>query len=73
MFDIEPQKILGMGGGITFVVGRQGGRLPGATGRVEQPSAWAIAWEHGLAVHVIAGMGIDETRAAAERLAEKRR
>ena len=73
MFDIEPQKILDMGGGITFVVGRQGGRLPGATGRVEQPSASAIAWEHGLAVHYIAGMDIDGVRAAAERLAEERR
>ena len=62
-----------MGGGVTFVVGRQGGRLLGATGRVEQPSAWAIAWEHGLAVHVIGGMDIDKTRTAAERLAEKRR
>jgi len=35
--------------------------------------AWAITWEHGLAVHYIAGMDIDGVRAAAERLAEERR
>jgi ketosteroid isomerase-like protein len=70
VFDIEPEEVLDMGSGITFVVGRQGGRLLGAASRVEQRSAWAITWEHGLAMHVIAGMDIDGVRAAAERLAE---
>jgi ketosteroid isomerase-like protein len=72
VFNIEPDEVLDMGGGITFVVGRQGGRLLGAAGRVEQRSAWAMTWKHGLAVHIIAGMDIDEARAVAERLAEER-
>jgi ketosteroid isomerase-like protein len=72
VFEIEPEEVLDMGGGVAFVVGRQGGRLLGAAGRVEQRSAWAMTWEHGLAVHVIAGMDIDKARAAAERLAEER-
>jgi hypothetical protein len=64
--------VLDMGSGITFVVGRQSGRLLGAAGHVEQRVAHAIAWEQGLAVHTVAGMDIDGVRAAGERLAEER-
>jgi len=73
VFDTEPEEVGDLGGGITFVVVRQGGRLLGAIGRVEQRFAWAIAWEHRLAVRVIAGIDIDTVRDAAERLAEERR
>lgn len=72
VFDTEAEEVLEMGSGITFVVVRQRGRLLGAAGRVEQRFAWARTWEHGLAVHYIAGMDIDGVRAAAERLAEER-
>jgi ketosteroid isomerase-like protein len=72
MHDTEPEEILEIGSGITFVVGRQSGRLLGAAGRVEQRVAHAIAWEQGLVVHTVAGMDIDEVRTAAERLAQER-
>jgi ketosteroid isomerase-like protein len=72
VFDTEPEEIVDMGGGITFVVVRQSGRLLGATGRVEQHFAWAITWEHSLAVSGVAGMDIDSVRATAERLANDR-
>ena len=72
-FDTEPEEVLDMGGGITFVVVRHRGRVLGAAGRVEERVAWAIAWEQRLAVHIVGGMDIDAVRAAAERLAEERR
>jgi ketosteroid isomerase-like protein len=73
VFEIELEEILDMGDGITFAVGRQGGRLLGAAGRVEGRSAWAATWEHGLAIHLIASsMDIAGVRAAAERLAASR-
>ncbi len=72
VFDTEPEDVLDLGGAITFVVVRQSGRLLGAAGRIEQRFAWAITWEHGLAVHIIAGMDIDGVRAGAERLAKER-
>jgi ketosteroid isomerase-like protein len=71
-FDTQAEEALDLGGGITFVVVRQSGRLLGAAGRVEQRFAWAIAWERGFAVRGIAGMDLDQARAAAERLARER-
>jgi hypothetical protein len=72
VFDAEPEEVLEMGGGMTFVVVRPSGRLPGAAGRVEDRFAWAIAWERRLIVHIVAGIDIDEASAAAEQLAESR-
>lgn len=72
VFAIELEQILDMGSGVAFVLGRQGGRLLGASGRVEQPSAWSMTWEQGLAAHIVAGMDVDGVRVAAERLAEER-
>jgi ketosteroid isomerase-like protein len=71
-FDSEPEEILDMGGGITFVAIRHTGRLRGGGGRVQQRFAWVIASEDGLVVRVFAGKDIDEGRTAAERLAESR-
>jgi hypothetical protein len=50
----------------------QSGRMSGAAGRMEDRFAWAMTWERGLIVHVIAGKDIDEAGAAVERLAESR-
>jgi len=41
-----------------------------ASNRMQQPFAWAIAWERRLAVHGFAGMDIEKVRAAVERVAE---
>jgi ketosteroid isomerase-like protein len=72
VFDTEAEEVANLGGGITFVVVRQSGRLLGAAGRMQQRFAWAIAWERRLAVHVFAGMDIEKARPAAERVAEER-
>jgi ketosteroid isomerase-like protein len=71
-FETEPGEILDMGGGIIFVAIRHAGRLHGGAGRVEQRFAWVIASEEGLIARVLAGMNIEQARAAAERLAEER-
>jgi len=70
VFNIELEEVHELGGGITFAAGHQVGRLFGAAGMVEQGSAWAIAWEHGLAERVAASVDTDKARAAAERLAQ---
>jgi ketosteroid isomerase-like protein len=72
VFEMKPEEVLDMGGGVTFVVGRQSGHLRGAAGRVDATFCVGLTWEHGLVVHVIAGLDIDEARAAAERLARER-
>lgn len=71
LFGTEPEAVLEVGSGITFVVVRQSGRLRGAAGSVEQRFAWAITWENGLAVRCVAGMDIDAVRAVAERVAHE--
>jgi TolB-like protein len=43
-----------------------------ASNRMQQPFAWAMAWERSLAVHVFAGMDTEKVRVAAERVAEER-
>ncbi len=72
LYEIAPEEVLDVGSGVAFVVGRESGRLLGAADRVKQRTAWAMAWEHGLVVHIIAGLDVDKTRAAAERLAQDR-
>jgi hypothetical protein len=72
LLEIEPEEVLDIGNGVTLVVGRQRGALPGAAGSIEQRSAWAMSWEDGLVVHCIAGMDIDGVRAAAQRLVKER-
>ena len=71
-FETEPEEILDMGGGIIFAVIRHAGRLRGGAGRVEQRFAWVMASKEELVVRVLAGMRIEQARAAAGRLAEER-
>jgi ketosteroid isomerase-like protein len=71
-FQSEPEEILDMGAGIIFVAIRHTGRLRGGAGRVQQRFAWVIVWKERLIVRLLAGMDIDEARAAAERLADSR-
>ena len=66
VFEMQPEVVRDIGNGIIFAAGRQVGRPLGATGRVEAPSAWAMTWEQELAVRIIAGIHIDEVRAAAD-------
>ncbi len=61
------------GNGVTIVVYRMNGGLPGSTGRVHERLAYTTVWIDRLATRVEVSNGeIDEARAAAERLAQER-
>jgi hypothetical protein len=72
VFNTEAEEVIDIGSGVTFVVGRQSGRLLGAAGRVEQHVAPAITWEQGLIARVVAGIDLDGVGATAERVAQER-
>jgi ketosteroid isomerase-like protein len=65
-------EILDLGHGVVVFVLREGGRLIGGDGRVEQHAAHLTTWADGLIVRVTPFFDIDEARDAAERLADER-
>jgi ketosteroid isomerase-like protein len=71
-FEMQPEEILDLGGGVTLDVVLQSGRPVGSTGRVEFRFAAVAVWEESLVVRVTNYTDIDEARAAAERLARER-
>ncbi len=71
VFNTEAEEVVEIGSGVTFVVGRQSGRVLGAAGRVEQRVAHAITWDQGLVVHSVADIDIDGVRDVAERAAQE--
>jgi ketosteroid isomerase-like protein len=71
-FEMQPEEILELGGGITFSTVRQRGRPLGITGSVEWRFAAVAVWSDGSIVRAITYDDIDEGRAAAERLAAER-
>jgi ketosteroid isomerase-like protein len=71
-YEVEPEEILDLGGGVVFAVTREGGRPAGSPGRVEQRVAFVIEWVGGMVARFTADYDINRTRAAAERLAEER-
>jgi ketosteroid isomerase-like protein len=72
-FEVVPEQILDLGGGVTLAVVVQGGRPTGSNGRVQWRYAQVSKWLDGVAVQSTNYLDIDEARAAAERLAEERR
>jgi ketosteroid isomerase-like protein len=68
----EAKEILDLGHGVVVFVLREGGRLIGGNGRVEQRVAHLTTWADGLIERVTAFLDIDEARDTAERLAEER-
>jgi ketosteroid isomerase-like protein len=69
----EEEELLDLGHGVVLSVLREGGRLVGGKGRVEQRAAHLITWTNGKCERLKHYPDIDEARAAAERLAEERR
>jgi ketosteroid isomerase-like protein len=68
----DAEEIRDLGGGVTIAVIVQGGRPPGAEGRVQFRYASVTTWKDGLAVRITIYTDIDQGRAAAKRLAEER-
>jgi len=71
-FHIEPVEMSDLGKGVVYAVCSQGGRPEGSAGQVLERTAVVLTYEEGLIVRVAAYSDIDEARAAAERLAQKR-
>jgi ketosteroid isomerase-like protein len=70
---VEVDEVLDLGRGVVFAAYREGGRLVGSEGRVEQRRGRVAVWVQGRLERVTNYLDIDEARAAAERLAEERR
>jgi ketosteroid isomerase-like protein len=73
-WEIGFEELLDVGNGVVFALVRQAGRPVGATGYVRLREGWVWVWVEGLIASVTTypEADIDEARAAAERLAEKR-
>jgi ketosteroid isomerase-like protein len=71
-FQMEPEEILDLGGGVTLAVALQSGRPVGGDGQVQWRYAAVSVWVDGVAARTTNYFDIDEGRAAAERLAKER-
>ena len=73
-FEMEPEEIVGLGNNVVFAVARLTGRpVGGARRALMRRRPLVFIWVEGLVARVTAlSSGIDEGRAAAERLAESR-
>jgi ketosteroid isomerase-like protein len=70
-FEVEPNEILALNGGVTLAVVLQRGRPVGSDGHVQLRYAQISVWVESVAVRTTNYTDIDEARAAAERLAEE--
>jgi len=73
-YEIQLEEIAHVGGGVVLALTRHRGRLAGG-GDLHQVSPWVYVWEDGVITRFLTtwdDRGIDEARAAAERLAEQR-
>ena len=71
-YELELEETRDLGGGVNFAVLRQSGRLPGSAAQVELRYANVTTWTDGLVERTTAYLDVDDARAAAERLAERR-
>jgi ketosteroid isomerase-like protein len=71
-FDVQPDEILDLDGGVTLAVVLQSGRPVGSVSHVQLRYAQISVWVDGVAVRTTNYTDIDEARAAAERLARER-
>jgi ketosteroid isomerase-like protein len=71
-WQIEAQETVDLGAGVVFTVSRFDARPAGSAGRVLERWAFTSVWVAGEIVRLIASTDIEESRAAAERLAQER-
>jgi ketosteroid isomerase-like protein len=69
---IEVEETVDLGHGVVFSRVWEDGRVVGSDGHIQQRRGWVLLWVEGLISRATASPHIDETRAAAERLAESR-
>ena len=65
------EEVREVGNGVVFAVVTQNGRPVGSAGHVRQREGWVYVWVGGMIARLTISE-IDESRAAAERLAEER-
>jgi hypothetical protein len=69
---IEVEESVDLGHGVAFSVVWEDGRLVGGDRHVQQRRGWVTLWAEVVISRTTIYLDIDEARAAAERLAEKR-
>jgi ketosteroid isomerase-like protein len=69
--DFEFEEVNDLGNGVVFAVVTQNGRPVASAGHVRQREGWVYLWVGGLIARLTIS-DIDESRAAAQRLAEGR-
>ena len=69
--DFELEEVSHLGGGVVFAVVIQDGRLVGSAGHVRQREGWVYLCVGG-SIARLTTSGVDQARAAAERLAQER-
>jgi ketosteroid isomerase-like protein len=70
VFDLE--EVSHLGGGVVFAVVGQDGRLAGGDGHIHQREGWVYLCVGASIARLTTREGVDEARAAAERLARER-
>lgn len=68
----EVLEFVDLGGGVTLLVARQGGRPSGSASELLEHVAFVMVFVDGLVENMTTYSDIDEAHGAAERLAEKR-
>ncbi len=71
-FEVELDDVLDLGSGVVFAVVHQSGRPAGVSHHVQMRYGVVGAWVGSTVKRFISYIDIDESRAAAERLAEER-
>ena len=71
--EIEVEEVADLGGGVMYSCVREGSRLRGSDGHVEQRRGWITLWAGDKIERVTIYLDIDRARAAAERLAQGQR
>jgi ketosteroid isomerase-like protein len=70
--DFHLEEVSHLGGGVVFAVVIQDGRLVGGDGHLRQREGWVYLCVGGSIARLTTREGVDESRAAAERLAQER-
>ena len=65
------EEVRDLGNGVVFAVVVQNGRPAGSAGHLRQREGWVFVWVRGLVARLTTSE-VDESRAAAERLAQER-
>jgi ketosteroid isomerase-like protein len=71
-YEYNQEESQDLGNGVLFVVATLGGRPAGSGGRVQERRGYTVTWTEGMIARVVGRADIDESRAAAEHLAEDR-